>query len=127
MRKAKRSQRLSAKNASSYGASCGKYKWSATYWQRLASMVCRQKREDVHDVYELVMANQADFPTRKLCETLKVSTSGYYDWQDRPLCERGKANASLTVRIRQARPATTRLRTTATKCTRARPRAGRRR
>lgn len=51
------------------------------------------------------MANQADFPTRTLCETLNVSTSGYYDWQDRPLCERGKANATLTVRIRQAHQA----------------------
>ena len=51
------------------------------------------------------MANQAEFPTRKLCETLKVSTSGYYDWRDRPLCERGKANATLTVRIRQAHQA----------------------
>ena len=47
-------------------------------------------------------ANQSQFPTRNLCETLKVSTSGYYDWQDRPLCERVKANATLTVRIRQA-------------------------
>ena len=51
------------------------------------------------------MANQADFPTRKLCETLKVSTSGYYDWQERPLCERAKANATLTLRIRQAHQA----------------------
>ena len=50
-------------------------------------------------------SNQAEFPTRKLCETLKVSTSGYYDWQDHPLCERGKANTSLTVRIRQAHQA----------------------
>ena len=51
------------------------------------------------------MANQADFPTRKLCKTLKVSTSGYYDWQERPLCERAKANATLTLRIRQAHQA----------------------
>ena len=51
------------------------------------------------------MANQAEFPVRKLCKTLMVSTSGYYDWQDRPLCERGKANAALTLRIRQAHQA----------------------
>ena len=48
------------------------------------------------------MANQAEFPTRTLCETLKISTSGYYDWQDRPLSKRAKANATLLVRIRQA-------------------------
>ena len=51
------------------------------------------------------MANQADFPTRKLCETLKVSTSGYYDWQDRPQCARVKANAMLTVHIKEAHQA----------------------
>ena len=65
-------------------------------------LVCRQKREDVHTVYQLVKANQAEFPTRKLCETLSVSTSGYYDWQDRPPCERAKANAVLTMRIKEA-------------------------
>ena len=50
-------------------------------------------------------ANQAEFPIRKLCETLKVSTSGYYDWHNRPLCERAKANATLTMHIRQAHQA----------------------
>ena len=47
-------------------------------------------------------ANQADFPTRKLCEALKVSTSGYYDWQDRPQCARAKANVVLTGHIKKA-------------------------
>lgn len=51
------------------------------------------------------MANQADFPNRKLCETFKVSTSSYYDWQDRPQCARAKANASLTARIKEAHQA----------------------
>jgi putative transposase len=30
-----------------------------------------------------VKANQAELPVRSQCETLKVSTSGYYDWLDR--------------------------------------------
>ena len=47
-------------------------------------------------------ANRAQFPTRKLCETLKVSTSGYYDWQNRPQCARAKANSVLLVRIQEA-------------------------
>jgi hypothetical protein len=63
-------------------------------------MVCRQKREDLHNARELVMANQAEFPTRNPCETLKVSASGYHDWQDRLLCKYGEANATLTVRNR---------------------------
>ena len=50
-------------------------------------------------------ANQAELPVRALCETLKVSTSGYYDWRDRPLSQRAKANAILCERIVQAHQA----------------------
>ena len=50
-------------------------------------------------------ANQAELPVRALCETLKVSTSGYYDWRDRPLSQRAKANVSLCERIVQAHQA----------------------
>lgn len=50
-------------------------------------------------------ANQAELPVRALCETLKVSTSGYYDWRDRPLSNRAKANVSLCERIVQAHQA----------------------
>ena len=41
-------------------------------------------------------ASQADLPVRALCETLKVSTSGYYDWRDRPLSKRAQANMVLS-------------------------------
>ena len=51
-------------------------------------MVCRQKREDVRAVYELVSANQADannhLSVRSMCRVLHASSSGYYDWLDRP-------------------------------------------
>ena len=47
-------------------------------------------------------ANQAHLPVRALRETLKVSTSGYYDWQDRPLSKRELANAILSESIRHA-------------------------
>ena len=47
-------------------------------------------------------ANQAELPVRALCETLKVSTSGYYDWRDRPLSKRAQANAVLREHIRRA-------------------------
>jgi putative transposase len=52
-----------------------------------------------------VKANQAELPVRALCETLKVSTSGYYDWRDRPVSKRAKANVILSERIVQTHQA----------------------
>ena len=46
-------------------------------------------------------ANQADLPVRALCETLQVSTSGYYDWCNRPLSKRAQANAVFREHIRR--------------------------
>ena len=37
-----------------------------------------------------------------MCQTLKVSASGYYGWQGRPVCKRQQANATLTTQIREA-------------------------
>ena len=34
--------------------------------------------------FELIDARKADFPIVKMCEWADVSTSGYYEWQDRP-------------------------------------------
>jgi transposase InsO family protein len=34
--------------------------------------------------FELIDAQKADFPIVKMCEWADVSTSGYYEWQDRP-------------------------------------------
>jgi putative transposase len=34
--------------------------------------------------FELIDAQKADFPLVKMCEWAGVSTSGYYEWQDRP-------------------------------------------
>ena len=47
-------------------------------------------------------ANQAELPVRALCETLQVSTSGYYDWRDRALSKRAQANIALSELIGQA-------------------------
>jgi len=63
-------------------------------------MVCRQGREDVHRVFELVMANQATFPVRTMCRTLGVSSSGYHDWCERAPSRRQLDDAVLTERIR---------------------------
>ena len=37
-----------------------------------------------------------------MCETFKVSTSGYYDWVVRVPCARQKANEALAVQIHGA-------------------------
>ena len=63
-------------------------------------MVCRQQRQDVHAVFELVMANQADFPVRTMCRVLGVSSSGYHAWLTRPPSRRQIDDAVLTERIR---------------------------
>ena len=94
--------RPNARSWSSCGASFARSKWSAIFWQRLARLVCRQKRAGIRDVYQLVKANQAELPVRALCETLQVSTSGYYDWRDRALSKRAQANIALSELIGQA-------------------------
>ena len=69
-------------------------------------LVCRQKREDVHSVYQLVSANQADasnnLSVRAMCRVLKFSPRGYYDWQHRAPSTRRMANLVLTEAIRKA-------------------------
>ena len=40
-----------------------------------------------------------DYPITRLCEVLDVSTSGYYDWKDRPLSQRDKDNQRLTTKL----------------------------
>ncbi len=45
------------------------------------------------------MANQADFPVRRLCRVLRVSSSGFYAWRGRAPSARAQANAHLGARI----------------------------
>jgi transposase InsO family protein len=40
-----------------------------------------------------------DYSIVRLCEVLDVSTSGYYDWNDRPLSPRDKDNHRLTAKL----------------------------
>ncbi len=42
-----------------------------------------------------------EYPVRLMCRCLKVSASGYYDWQDRELSPRAQENARLVRRIRE--------------------------
>ncbi len=65
-------------------------------------MVCRQKRADAHSVYTLIAANQAELPVHAMCKHLKVSTSGYYDWQCRAPSKRVTVNVMLLAHIEAA-------------------------
>ena len=42
-----------------------------------------------------------EYPVRLMCRCLKVSASGYYDWQDRQPSPRVQENARLIKRIRE--------------------------
>lgn len=37
-----------------------------------------------------------------MCKTLQVSASGFCGWLNRPMCQRQKANITLTAQIREA-------------------------
>lgn len=52
--------------------------------------------------YQFIHEHQQEYPVRKLCQVLRVSRSGYYDWIDRPPSARSQRQAELTERIRQA-------------------------
>ena len=43
--------------------------------------------------------NQATYPVRVMCRLLQVSASGYYAWDERPLCERALVDRTLTGKI----------------------------
>jgi putative transposase len=46
-----------------------------------------------------VKVNQAQFPVQLMCRLLHVSKSGYYAWDERPLCERARVDRDLTGKI----------------------------
>ena len=46
--------------------------------------------------FEFIDAQKAEFPIVKMCEWAEVSTSGYYDWRDRPASATAIRRAHLT-------------------------------
>ena len=51
--------------------------------------------------YECIDRRRSLYPVRMMCDALKVSASGYYDWQARPESPRAKYDRQLTETIRQ--------------------------
>jgi len=50
--------------------------------------------------YAFIRAQQDKHKVQRMCEVLEVSTSGYYDWIERPESERARENRRLVTRIR---------------------------
>lgn len=50
--------------------------------------------------YALIHQQRQHHSIQRLCYVLGVSTSGYYDWRDRPESSRAKENRRLTTKIR---------------------------
>lgn len=50
--------------------------------------------------YEFIRRQRKEYKLIRLCEALEVSTSGFYDWLDRPESKRSLANKDLTRKIK---------------------------
>jgi len=49
--------------------------------------------------YAFIREHQAQFTVKRMCGVLGVSSSGYYDWIDRPESQRSRLNRSLLTKI----------------------------
>lgn len=52
--------------------------------------------------YQFIREHSREHATCRLCDLLGVSTSGYYDWRDRPESLRSRKNRALTQKIRHS-------------------------
>src|SRR6202166_4103550 len=50
--------------------------------------------------FRFIDDHRAQWPVRLLCETLEVSTAGYYAWRERPVSARQQRREALVVEIR---------------------------
>ena len=51
--------------------------------------------------YEFIRTHRFAFAVKKMCQVLRVSRSGYYDWFDRPESQRCKENKVLVKEIKE--------------------------
>lgn len=51
--------------------------------------------------YQFIEQYKQEFPVAVMCRVLEVSESGYYAWRKRPLSQRKREDAHLTIQIQQ--------------------------
>lgn len=52
--------------------------------------------------FEFIRHNRKEYKVIRLCEVLEVSTTGFYDWLDRPESNRQRENRRITDKIKQS-------------------------
>lgn len=52
--------------------------------------------------FQFIEDHRDEFPVKRMCQVLAVSTSGYYAWRKRPVSAREMANRALVERIKEA-------------------------
>lgn len=50
--------------------------------------------------YAFIQSHRKQFKITRMCDVMEVSSSGYYDWRDRPESARAVENRRLTMKIR---------------------------
>ena len=55
--------------------------------------------------YEFIRRHGKEYKVTRMCEVLAVSTSGYYDWRDRPESRRSRENRVLIEKIKRSHQA----------------------
>jgi putative transposase len=51
-------------------------------------------------IFAWVREHATEFKVKRMCQLLKVSRSGYYDWRDRPAGSRQRRHQSLAAQVR---------------------------
>jgi hypothetical protein len=62
-------------------------------------LVCERDARDIEALFGFVKANQATSSVQKMCRLLRVSKSGFYAWDGRPMSAHERSDIALTEKI----------------------------